>query len=115
MTLKDFFDILNEENNTMVIIYGIKFQIESPEGPIPHLHFYSPDLNGCIRLDKAEYFKHGNHNDVLPRKILKEFYKWIIVKDDEKTNYEKCCDEWNKSNQFKIVIPSIIPNYLKTK
>ena len=39
----------------------IEIQIYTDDpGNIPHLHFKSDTLDRCIRLDKAEYFPHGD-------------------------------------------------------
>ena len=38
------------------------------EGNIPHFHFRTTDKKeGCIRIDKPEYFNHGNKQQILKK------------------------------------------------
>ena len=89
-----------------------KISIYGGEWPIPHFHFYIDDPNegGCIRLDKPEYFIHGNHTEKLNSKGRKNLIEWI--KSPHKsfgkyglTNWQIICIYWDDNN----------PNYLFNK
>ena len=88
---------------------GYKVSIFGNEGNIPHLHFYTENKKrntyGCIRLDKADYFKHGKHKDELNSKERKVFIEWIKSKEtpfkrftDVLIVWEYVCILWNENN-----------------
>lgn len=107
--MKEYYTHLNEKflleiaevggfNNFIIIVYG-------SEGPIPHFHFESLDgeLDGCIRLDKPEYFVHGKHNSRLKRKDGDRLIEWL--KSPHKSfgiyglsNWQVICIYWNDNN-----------------
>lgn len=89
-----------------------KISIYGGEGPIPHFHFYIDDPNkgGCIRLDKPEYFIHGNHTEKLNSKGRKNLIEWIKAPHKSfgkygLTNWQVICIYWDDNN----------PNYLFNK
>lgn len=90
-------------------------------GNIPHVHILDPQdetFECCVRLDKAEYFHHGNKQDVLNAKDRKEFVECMneVVKTriGELTNWEMAVIIWNKGNpQAQIPNDAEIPDYLK--
>lgn len=83
-----------------------RVSIYGGEGPIPHFHFYNKDPNrgGCIRLDKPEYFVHGNHNEKLSSKERKNMIEWLQSPHKSfgkygLTNWHVICIYWDDNNQ----------------
>ena len=64
---KELFEQIQEEAAYEMARVGnicdnIQIWIRSNDGGnVPHVHFFTKDLkiNGCIKLDKPEYFDHG--------------------------------------------------------
>lgn len=82
-----------------------RISIYGGEGPIPHFHFYTnnPDAGGCIRLDKPEYFIHGNHKEKLSSKDRKNITKWLQSPHKSfgkygATNWQVICIYWDDNN-----------------
>lgn len=97
-------------------------------GNIPHIHIVDVGTEGdkfdcCIRLDKAEYFKHGSHQDKLnskQRKSIALFMRSKIDEDADITNYEFAVRSWNTNNpDRKLTLKRdenkniLIPDYTK--
>ena len=95
------------------------------EGKIPHFHFR--DMNAwekfhtCIRIGVAEYFHHGDKQDILnsnQKKLLEEFMSAPTKKirydehGNRMNNWQYVCDLWD-SNNSDVEIPedTIQPNY----
>ena len=101
-------------SNYKVYIYG-------GEGPIPHLHFFTVDnkISGCIRLDKPEYFVHGNHSDKLNHSDKKKFVEWISSNETpfkkfsaDLTVYRYIVITWNENNEnYRIDEDIEMPDY----
>lgn len=84
-------------------------------GKIPHLHFKSERLNGCIRLDRPEYFIHGHHTSTLNTKQIRSFVKFMKSphRHGGMTNWEYTLMLWNDNNsevEFPEDYP--MPDYL---
>ena len=107
MNLKEIIDnVLNEEDG----LNGKdirKINVYGSEGKNPHLHYYFPTVEGCIRLDKPRYFCHESYHEGLPSRQEKIIINWL------KLNWLKCVQTWNKaSKQDKIPEDTnIMPNY----
>ena len=98
-------------------LYTYQIFIYGNEGPIPHFHFEGLDgtINGAIRLDKPEYFKHtGSGNDKISISVFIEWIKsphWRMGKHGL-TNYQLMLYYWNDSNpDYKINTDTPMPNY----
>ena len=107
MKLDEAYKIILEEENNVLNSNGIKINVYGKEGNDPHLHYYFPNVEGCIRLDIPRYFCHESYHEGLPSKEKKIIINWL------KLNWLRCVQTWNKdSNQDKL--PEDInkmPNY----
>ena len=95
-------------------------------GKVPHFHCVDSNSRGnkfhtCIRIDKAEYFKHGNKNDTIKdgkeRKALDEFLRSPFAKPKfNGTNWEYIVMIWNMNNSDVEVDESLEqPDYSNIK
>lgn len=90
-------------------------------GSIPHFHYRkqgSWEGHTCIRLDKAEYFLHGDKQATLNAKQKKELIMFLQSKPTRKTmyatNWEYLLDAWNTNNSnVEISTDSSMPDYTK--
>ena len=97
MNGKEFLDkILNEENN-YYIGDGITASCYFENGMLPHFHFYSKRVQGCIRLDIPRYFCHNPNHDGLNSKEKKAVVDWLKL-----GWWEEMAKLWNKSATVKI-------------
>lgn len=85
-------------------------------GKIPHFHFVSKDgLDGCIRIDKPEYFPHGHHKSKLNTRQIRELVRFLKKpsKKSGMTNWEVVLLFWNTNNSD-IELPEDypMPDYL---
>lgn len=88
------------KNNIEILIYT-----DDP-GKIPHFHFFDrnkdKDNEGCIRIDKPEYFNHNGKDLKLNSSQRKELIDFL--KSDHKgkrfngTNWEFIVQMWNDNN-----------------
>lgn len=99
---------------------GIKVYIYESEGSIPHCHVLDPESNreACVRLDKPEYFSHGNKAwefDSKTKKIFAEFMESYIIHGKTKIQrWEYCFLSWNGANEdFPMKNSTTIPDYRK--
>lgn len=96
-----------------------KISICGGEGPIPHFHFYTDDPNkgGCIRLDRPEYFTHGQHTEKLNSKSRKRMIEWLQSPHDSfgkfgLTSWQVICIYWDDNNrQHPFNKEAEMPNY----
>ena len=96
MNGKEFLDkILNEENN-YYIGDGITASCYFENGMLPHFHFYSKRVQGCIRLDIPRYFCHNPNHDGLNSGEKKMVIEYL------KNNWKYLVEIWNKSATVKI-------------
>lgn len=97
---------------------GIKVYVYESEGSIPHCHVIDPKTNreACIRLDKAEYFSHGNKTwefDSKTKKLFAEFMESYIIQGESKIRrWDLCVLDWNGANEdYPISNTLKIPDY----
>ena len=101
-------------DNFEVCIYG-------EERTIPHLHIKDKQTEKecCIKLDKPEYFFHGDREYFkLNSKQKKEFIKWLNTYKKNKskidigiTNWWSICDLWDINNPDNELKNWDMPNY----
>jgi len=90
-------------------------------GDIPHFHYRKKGTwegHTCIRLDKPEYFQHGDKQATLNSKQRKELVKFLQSKPTRttrfSTNWEYLLDAWNANNSnVEIPVDLIMPDYNK--
>lgn len=96
-----------------------KISIYGGEGPVPHFHFWvdDPNAGGCIRLDKPEYFKHGNHVEELNSKSRRRMISWLQSPHKSLgkyglTNWQVICIYWDDNNiDYPFNKDAEMPNY----
>lgn len=104
MNGKEFLDkILNEENN-YYIGDGITASCYFEDGMLPHFHFYSKRVQGCIRLDMPKYFCHKPIHDGLNSKERKKIIDWLNV-----GWWKELVSVWNKNAT--VPVETKMPNY----
>ena len=89
------------------------------EGPIPHFHFVSKngEIDGYIRIDKPEYFSHGNHQSRLTGKNLKNMINFLNAPHRRLgkhgyTNWDVICIYWDDSNvDYLVPEDRVMPDY----
>ena len=81
-------------------------------GKIPHFHIRDIVTRGsifhsCVRIDKAEYFKHTEKEDILNSKDKKDLVKFLKEKTNSKifigTNWQLLLYMWNLNNSDVII------------
>ncbi len=84
--------------------YEIYVNANDP-GKIPHFHYRKANdwaaFHTCIKIEKAEYFHHGNKQDVLNSKQKKELVEFLKDKPKSKryeTNWDLLVEMWNLNN-----------------
>lgn len=98
---------------------GFKITIYGSEGPIPHFHFENKDktINGCLRLDKPEYFKHGKYQSKLNSKDKKRMIEWFQLPHKSfgkygLNNWQVICIYWDDNNpDYPYDKDAPMPNY----
>lgn len=74
----------------------IEVYVNSNEGDYaPHMHFKSTDgkIDGCVKIENAEYFSHGKFKSRLTEKQAKDFYKFM--KSKSKNEHIKPFKKWD--------------------
>lgn len=100
--------------------YEVYVNTDDP-GDIPHFHYRKKTTwegHTCIRLDKPEYFKHGNKQATLNAKQKKELIEFLnskpIKTNRYDTNWEYLLDTWNINNSnVEISTDTKMPDYTK--
>ena len=136
MSLYDRIDKLIEEDylNEMAVRVGnpqpeyLIYVNANDEGYIPHFHYVDVTTRGkdkkgfhtCIRIDKAEYFKHGNKIDSLnsmQKRQLQSFLKEPFEKPNfQGTNWDYIVMIWNTNNsQMNVDEDQPMPDYMNLK
>ena len=96
--------------------------IHGGEGRHPHFHFINKEkkIEGCIRLDIPEYFKHDGKDDILSSKERKQLIKWLNSNHSgylklgvELSIYKYMCILWNDNNPDYIYNDLEMPDYTK--
>ena len=94
-------------------------------GSVPYFHYRNANdwtkFHTCIEILNPKYFHHGNKNDTLNSKQIKQLHKFLISKvnipkyeDKFKNNWELICFLWDINNSS-VQIPddATMPNYLQ--
>lgn len=84
-------------------------------GSIPHLHFKSDNLDGCIRLDKAEYFPHNRHTSTLNSRQVRSLVRFLKSYNSrwKMSNWDVVVKLWNDNNSdVEIDDSAPMPDYL---
>ena len=75
-------------------------------GENPHVHVRHPknwdDFHTCIRIDKAEYFLHGDKQDTLnagQKKMFVKFMNQMVGGKFAGLIWDLCVFEWNRNNE----------------
>lgn len=98
-------------------VFGCEVRIWSNDsGNKPHIHITTKNagrkerrnttIDCCVRLDVAEYFVHGGHDDTLNNSQCKELYQFLQQKNKrhkEKTNWDVLVEEWNNHYPARMV------------
>ncbi len=92
---------------------------------IPHFHYRRKEkgkpccFHTCIRIDKAEYYKHTGNEDILSIEQIKDLIKFLNSKssyDKLSNNWEKILISWNSQNENINVDYNLkMPNYINLK
>ena len=114
--LNEDFAAVGKFNSCKVGVYG-------KEGPIPHFHIERSDGEKCcIRIDKAEYFNHGDEKKYKLKfnsVERKELVNWLCSKSDlykaldiDLSIYRNIVLLWNQNNpHYTIDLNIEMPNY----
>lgn len=109
---------VNEVANMGTTRGGITIKVFSGEGQIPHLHFIIDENHqGCLMLERAEYFTHGHYTATLNAQQLSDVIKFLSSSaasygfDPGWTKYVDCCYEWNKNNPRYAMKRQEMPDY----
>lgn len=100
--------------------YEVYINTDDP-GNIPHFHYRkkgSWEGHTCIRLDKPEYFLHGNKQAILNNKQKKELIYFLSAKPLKAkkfgTNWEFLLSMWNVNNSDIEISEDVqMPDYNK--
>lgn len=90
---------------------NIEIRVYGKEGNIPHFHFdhIQSKRKGCIRIDVAEYFDHGDkYKDRLTNKEIKNLILWL---KSDKTVFKKFGSNITIYDYIKILWDDNNPNY----
>lgn len=85
---------------------------------IPHFHIRDKDdwdkFHTCVKIETAEYFKHGSKDGELNNKECKALDKFMRqpYKNRGITNWQHICDSWDDNNSD-VIIPdhTVQPDY----
>lgn len=75
--------------------------VHGNEKTVSHLHIKEKKtgtFSCCVKLDKADYFSHSRHKNVLTKELKKSLIHFLNQpnkKDNRFTNYEACVFAWN--------------------
>ena len=122
-------DLLNEMAYKIGIVGDYLIYVNSDDaGNIPHFHIVDEGTRGkgkkgfhcCIKIEKAEYFNHGNKQDKLnsnERKELMEFLRSPFRNPKYNgTNWEFIKDTWNDNNsKMNVSEDCKMPDYTKLR
>lgn len=84
-------------------------------GWIPHFHIFNNSnpkkttFDACLKIETPEYFKHGQHTDILNSKQVKQIMKLLkSEKEPGLTWWKYLISTWNANNS-KAEIPTDLP------
>ena len=90
--------------------------VYSNEKTVSHLHIKEKTgtFSCCVKLDKADYFSHSRHKNVLTKELKKSLIHFLNQpnkKDNRFTNYEACVFAWNILNDGYEINTTVMPDY----
>ena len=95
--------------NYFIYVYG-------NEKTVSHLHIKEKTgtFSCCVKLNKADYFSHSRHKNVLTKELKKSLIHFLNQpnkKDNSFTNYEACVFAWNILNDGYEINTTVMPDY----
>ena len=78
----------------------IRIYTDDP-GKVPHFHFRSDKLDGCIRIDRSEYFPHGHHTSRLNSQQVRSLVSFLRSNSKKRpamTNWQVVLMLWDINN-----------------
>lgn len=100
---------VGQTGNYFIYVYG-------NEKTVSHLHIKEKTgtFSCCVKLDKADYFSHSRHKNVLTKELKKSLIHFLNQpnkKDNRFTNYEACVFAWNILNDDYEINTTVMPDY----
>lgn len=100
---------VGQTGNYFIYVYG-------NEKTVSHLHIKEKTgtFSCCVKLDKADYFSHSRHKNVLTKELKKSLIHFLNQpnkKDNRFTNYEACVFAWNILNDGYEINTTVMPDY----
>ena len=100
---------VEQAGNYFIYVYG-------NEKTVSHLHIKEKTgtFSCCVKLDKADYFSHSRHKNVLTKELKKSLIHFLNQpnkKDNRFTNYEACVFAWNILNDGYEINTTVMPDY----
>ena len=100
---------VGQTGNYFIYVYG-------NEKTISHLHIKEKTgtFSCCVELNKADYFSHNRHKNVLTKELKKSLIHFLNQpnkKDNRFTNYEACVFAWNILNDGYEINTTVMPDY----
>ena len=100
---------VGQAGNYFIYVYG-------NEKTVSHLHIKEKTVtfSCCVKLDKADYFSHSRHKNVLTKELKKSLIHFLNQpnkKDNRFTNYEACVFAWNILNDGYEINTTVMPDY----
>lgn len=100
---------VGQTGNYFIYVYG-------NEKTVSHLHIKEKTgtFSCCVKLNKADYFSHSRHKNVLTKELKKSLIHFLNQpnkKDNRFTNYEACVFAWNILNDGYEINTTVMPDY----
>ena len=100
---------VGQTGNYFIYVYG-------NEKTVSHLHIKEKTgtFSCYVKLDKADYFSHSRHKNVLTKELKKSLIHFLNQpnkKDNRFTNYEACVFAWNILNDGYEINTTVMPDY----
>lgn len=100
---------VGQAENYFIYVYG-------NEKTVSHLHIKEKTgtFSCCVKLNKADYFSHSRHKNVLTKELKKSLIHFLNQpnkKDNRFTNYEACVFAWNILNDGYEINTTVMPDY----
>lgn len=89
-------------------------------GWIPNFHIFdNPNpkkatFDACLKLETPEYFKHGQHTDILNSKQMRKLIKLLNMEiRPDRTYWDVLIENWNLNNSNQTIpYDTPIPDYM---
>lgn len=100
---------VGQTGNYFIYVYG-------NEKTVSHLHIKEKTgtFSCCVKLNKADYFSHSRHKNVLTKELKKSLIHFLNQpnkKDNRFINYEACVFAWNILNDGYEINTTVMPDY----